>query len=275
MSLSEIKLPRISSALLALSAFGTLCVVFGLPADAMAHGISHSDKSGLLAGGYWHYLKIGAKHMLTGYDHLLFLFGVVFFLSKFVDIVKVVTAFTVGHCITLLFATLFKVSWNHYLIDALIAISVMFKAFDNNGGFQKVLHMPSPNLLWAVFGFGLLHGFGLSARLQQLPLGHDTQTMIGSILSFNIGVEMGQIAALVVMVGVLSLWRNRPSFAKWSYATNLLLLWLGGALLVMQMHSYWHDHDPDEFRFPVREHQHIHDDMDAKKAEDEKRNTLK
>jgi HupE / UreJ protein len=250
-------------------------LALGLPLDAFAHGISEADKERMLSGGYLRYVSLGAAHMLTGYDHLLFLFGVVFFLSNFRDVVKFVTIFTLGHCITLVLATFFKITWNYYLIDAIIAISVMYKAFDNNGGFQKVLQVKSPNLLWAVFGFGLLHGFGLSTRLQQLPLGDEALPMLGRILSFNLGVELGQIAALMVMVAVLSLWRKRPSFAKWSYAANLLLLWIGGGLLVMQMHGYWHDSHPDDFRFPEKEHRHIHEDMDIKKTEEDSRNTLK
>ncbi len=246
-----------------------------IPPDTFAHGISEADKERMLSGGYLQYVGLGATHMLTGYDHLLFLFGVVFFLTSFRDVVKFVTVFTIGHCITLVFATFFKITWNYYLIDAIIAISVMYKAFDNNGGFQKVLQVESPNLLWAVFGFGLLHGFGLSTRLQQLPLGDEALPMLWRILSFNLGVELGQIAALVVMVAVLSLWRKRPSFAKWSYAANLLLLWIGGGLLVMQLHGYWHDSDPNSFRFPEKEHMHIHEDMEIKRSEEDSRNTLK
>lgn len=259
-----------------LQGFGIFLVLyFCMPLAALAHGISEADKERMLSGGYLHYVGLGASHMLTGYDHLLFLLGVVFFLTSFRDVVKFVTVFTVGHCITLVFATFFQISWNYYLIDAGIAISVMYKAFDNNGGFQKVLQIESPNLLWAVFGFGLLHGFGLSTRLQQLPLGDETLPMLWRILSFNVGVEIGQIAALVVMLAALALWRKRPSFAKWSYAANLLLLWIGGGLLVMQLHRYWHDSDPDSFRFPQKEHQHSHEDQTINQTEDASRNSLK
>jgi hypothetical protein len=117
------------------------------PLVALAHGISEEDKQRILEGGYLQYVGLGASHMLTGYDHLLFLFGVVFFLTTFNDVVKFVTVFTIGHCITLIFATFFKITWNYWLIDAIIAISVIYKGFDNNGGFQKHLNMPSPNLV--------------------------------------------------------------------------------------------------------------------------------
>jgi len=245
-----------------------------VPFVAMAHGISDADRQSMLDGGYLRYISLGASHMLTGYDHLLFLFGVVFFLTSFKDVAKFVTVFTLGHCITLIFATYFKINWNYYLIDAIIAISVMYKAFDNNGGFQKHFDMKSPNLLAAVFGFGLLHGFGLSTRLQQLPLGDDGAAMLLRILSFNLGVELGQIAALTVMVAVLSLWRHRPSFKRLSHVANLGLFYAGVYLLFMQLHGYHHDIDPDSFRFPAAEHRHSHEDLDIQKAAEDSRNEL-
>ena len=249
-----------------------LCV---LPVLVGAHGISDEDRQRMLDGSYWQYVGLGASHMLTGYDHLLFLFGVVFFLTTFKDIAKFVTAFTLGHCITLILATYFKITWNFYLVDAIIAISVIYKGFDNNGGFQKHFDMKSPNLLMAVFGFGLLHGFGLSTRLQQLPLGDDPVAMLWRILSFNVGVEVGQIAALSVMVAVLALWRNRPSFKRFSHIANLGLMYAGFYLLFTQLHGYQHDSQPDSFRFPAQEHQHIHEDMRIENTVDESRNSLK
>ncbi len=256
--------------------FGLLLAAFMsvIPIVAMAHGISEADKQSMLEGGYLRYVSLGASHMLTGYDHLLFLFGVVFFLTTFKDVAKFVTVFTIGHCITLIFATYFKITWNYYLVDAIIALSVIYKAFDNNGGFQRVFDMKSPNLLAAVFGFGLLHGFGLSTRLQQLPLGDDSSAMLLRILSFNVGVEVGQIAALAVMVALLSLWRHRPSFKRFSYASNLALMYAGVYLLFTQLHGYQHDAHPDSFRFPVEEHRHIHEDMNIEKTVDESRNAL-
>ena len=244
------------------------------PSAVMAHGISEADRQRMLDGGYLQYVGLGASHMLTGYDHLLFLFGVVFFLTTFRDVAKFVTVFTLGHCITLIFATFFKITWNYYLIDAIIAISVIYKGFDNNGGFQKHLGMASPNLLWAVFLFGLLHGFGLSTRLQQLPLGDDATAMLLRILSFNVGVELGQIAALALMVALLAAWRQRPSFARFSTLANLGLVFAGIGLLLMQLHGYQHDVAPDSFRFPAQEHRHIHEDMDIDKSKDDSRNKL-
>lgn len=245
-----------------------------LPLLAFAHGISDEDKQRMLDGGYVQYIWLGASHMLTGYDHLLFLLGVVFLLNTFKDVVKFVTVFTIGHCITLIFATYFKITWNFWLVDAIIAVSVIYKGFDNNGGFQRHFNMASPNLLKMVFAFGLLHGFGLSTRLQQLPLGDDPVHMILRILSFNVGVELGQIVALAVMVAALSLWRKKSHFEKFSYTANLALILAGIYLLFVQLHGYQHDVNGELFRFPTEEHQHAHEDLDIKNTTDQSRNTL-
>lgn len=237
------------------------------PALVLAHGIPEADRQAMLEGGYLQYALLGAKHMLTGYDHLLFLFGVVFVLTRFADVVKFVTAFTVGHCITLVFATFLGITWNYWLVDAVIALTVIYKGFDNNGGFQRHFDMRSPNLLAMVFGFGLIHGFGLSTRLQQLPLGDDTAGMLGRILSFNVGVELGQVAALAVMLVLLAAWRRSPKFARFSFAANTALIYAGALLLLMQLHGYSHDADPDGFRFPAGEHRHHHEDLDLSRPD--------
>ena len=139
-------------------------------ANLYSHGISDADKSDITHGGLADFIYLGAKHMVTGYDHILFLIGVIFFLTKFSDIVRFVTAFTIGHSITLVFATLYQISANYYLIDAVIAFSVIYKGFENLGGFKKIFCKSAPNLIAMVFVFGLIHGFGLSTRLQQLHL---------------------------------------------------------------------------------------------------------
>ena len=231
-----------------------------LTLTASAHGISDADKQGILSGGNLEYLKLGTSHMLTGYDHLLFLFGVMFFLTKFGDIVKFITAFTLGHCVTLVFATLLHIKANFYLIDAVIALTVCYKAFDNLDGFKKYLGVQPPSLLGAVFVFGLIHGFGLSTRLQQLPLGHDG--LVLRILSFNVGVEVGQVLALAVMWLFLSQWRKRESFLKFSNVANVGLMFAGLLLLLMQLHGYQHTRFPDDFPLNKDEHFHLHQDMD-------------
>jgi hypothetical protein len=227
---------------------------------ASAHGISDADKQGILAGGNFEYLKLGASHMLTGYDHLLFLFGVMFFLTRFGDIVKFITAFTLGHCVTLVFATLLHIKANYYLVDAVIALTVCYKAFDNLDGFKQYIGVQPPNLLGAVTLFGLIHGFGLSTRLQQLPLGQEG--LVLRILSFNVGVEIGQILALTGMWFVLSTWRKTGSFLKFSKVANTALMFAGVLLLLMQLHGYQHARFTDEFPLNKDEHFEIHQNME-------------
>lgn len=231
---------------------------------AMAHGMSAEDQARALNAGYMEYIELGAVHMITGYDHLLFLFGVVFFLTRFNDIIRFITAFTVGHSITLVFATLYGIRANYYLVDAVIALTVCYKAFDNLGGFKTYLQMKSPNLTGMVFIFGLIHGFGLSTRLQQLPLAEDG--LVLRILAFNVGVEVGQVAALAIMLFLLSGWRRSRSFAQFSRATNWLLMSLGVLLLLMQLHGYQHFSQPDEFPLNQDDHHHTHEDMEAEQS---------
>lgn len=238
---------------------------FLLNSSASAHGISATDMQAMIDGGNLRYIWLGATHMLSGYDHLLFLFGVVFFLTTTKDIVKFVTIFTIGHSITLIFATFLSINANYYLIDAVIAISVIYKAFDNNKGFQNYLGIKSPNLLVMVLLFGLIHGFGLSTRLQQLPLGEQNFDMLLKIISFNIGVELGQITALAVMLIVLTRWRKLASFAKFSTITNHALMFAGFMLFLMQLHGYLHTINEEEFGFNKDAHHHIHLDMEAAK----------
>ncbi|MBY0317065.1 MAG: HupE/UreJ family protein [Bdellovibrionales bacterium] len=238
-----------------------------IPAMSLAHGISEADKQAMLNGGYVKYMWLGATHMLTGYDHLLFIFGVIFFLTTFKDIVKFISVFTVGHCITLIFATFFKITANYYIIDAIIAVSVMYKGFENINGFKKVFDWEPPSLLKMVFLFGLLHGFGLSTRLQQLPLGDDNVGMLFRILSFNVGVEVGQIAALVAMMVFLSGFRKAAGWAKFAYAANISLIAGGIFLFFMQFHGYWHQTSSDEFPLNQDDHSHIHLDMKTEELE--------
>ena len=223
-----------------------------------SHGISESDKTEIIQGSLIDYLYLGAKHMITGYDHILFLIGVIFFLTRYLDIVKFVTAFTIGHSITLVFATLFKVSANYYLIDAVIAFSVIYKGFENLGGFQKWLHKNPPNLILMVFVFGLIHGFGLSTRLQQLNL--TDHNLIYSILSFNVGVELGQISALLIVFPLLLMLRG-GSFKKISELLNYGLIILGILLLIYQLNGYFtfkdhHNHELHEKQIELNEHNH-------------------
>jgi hypothetical protein len=232
-------------------------------ANSFAHGISESAKQAMIEGGDFQYVLLGAEHMITGYDHLLFLFGVIFFLSSFKDIVKFISIFTLGHSITLISATFLGISANYWLIDAVIALSVCYKGFDNNGGFVNYLGLKkAPNLLFMVFIFGLIHGFGLSTRLQQLPLGEKGTNMLMRIISFNIGVELGQIIALTFMLVLLSGIRKAESFKKFSKVANDGLILSGFLLFLMQLHGYLHTSNPDEFGFSEDNHIHHHIDME-------------
>ena len=223
---------------------------------ALAHGMLEADQQSLLDGGYLQYMWLGATHMLTGYDHLLFVFGIVFFLTTFMDVIKYITAFTVGHSITLISATLMGITANYFFIDAVIALSVCYIGFENTGGFRKYFEK-SPNLLLAVFLFGFIHGFGLSTRLQQLPLGDDG--LIWRILSFNVGIELGQVGALCIMVALLFKFRRTQSFLQISNISNNGLIAAGALLFLMQMHGYLHTVNPDEFGFPEDNHLHAHE----------------
>jgi len=224
-----------------------LCSFF-CSGSLFAHGINEHARRSMVEGGNLKYIWLGAEHMLTGYDHLLFLFGVIFFLTTFKDIVKFITVFTLGHSITLILATFMGITANYWLIDAVIALSVCYKGFDNNEGFQKYFGMKkAPNLLGMVFVFGLIHGFGLSTRLQQLRLGEKGTDMLMRIISFNVGVELGQIAALTIMLVILSGFRKTNFFKRFSKVANDGLVLAGFMLLLMQLHGYTHTSSPQDF----------------------------
>ena len=205
---------------------------------AYAHGMSDAEKLSIIEGGNLSYLWLGATHMLSGYDHLAFVFGIIFFLTTFRDVVKYVTAFTLGHSITLIFATFNAIQLNYYLIDAVIALSVCYIAFSNIDGFRKHLNINPPNMMFMIVGFGLIHGFGLSTRLQELPLSDDH--LLLNIISFNLGIELGQISALFLMLLVIAAWRKSQLFNTFSLLANYALILLGGLLFLMQMHGYEH-----------------------------------
>ncbi len=229
---------------------------------ALAHGMSEEDQARILNAGFLDYIELGARHMLTGYDHLLFLFGVLFFITHVKDVIKVITAFTLGHSITLIFATILGIQANYYLIDAVIALTVCYKAFENINGFRQYFDITTPNINTMVFIFGLIHGFGLSTRLQQLPLGNDG--IVLKIIAFNIGVEVGQIIALCFMLLLLVGWRKTHSFTRFSKIANVSLLFLGGLLFLMQLHGYQHMQYSDEYPLNRDDHYHIHADWDEK-----------
>jgi hypothetical protein len=208
------------------------------PTLAAAHNVSKRDASfvqsnqGTAIGPF---MYLGAKHMVTGYDHIMFLIGVIFFLYRVKDIVQYVSLFTLGHSTTLLLGVLGGVRANPYLIDAIIALSVVYKAFDNMGGFQRFLGF-EPNTKIAVFVFGLFHGFGLATKLQELVL--SKTGLVANIISFNVGVEVGQVLALSAVLILLSYWRAQGGFLRYAFATNTALMTGGFILLGYQIAGY-------------------------------------
>lgn len=211
-------------------------LLFLVPLSLLAHGVSASDQETLNNGGLLAYILVGAKHMVTGYDHLLFLVGVIFFLNDFKDIVKFVSVFTIGHCITLISASYLGITANEHLVDAVIALSVIYKGFENLDGFQKVFKTNAPNLLFMVFAFGLIHGFGLATRLQSFDIGQDQ--FLAKILCFNIGVELGQIAALIPIIFIIRYWKKQDSYTSFHKITNWGLVIAGVGLFFFQMYGF-------------------------------------
>ncbi len=215
-------------------------VFFVFPLLAFGHGVSDADQAILSNGGLGAYIFVGAKHMLTGYDHLLFLAGVIFYLSGFKDIVKFITVFTIGHSITLTGATYAGIKADEHLIDAVIALSVLYKGFENLEGFKKILGTRSPNLLLMVFVFGLIHGFGLATRLQSFDMG--TEQFLPKILCFNLGVELGQVVALIPIVFIISKWKSLKSYDSFYKAANYYLVIAGLGLFIYQLYNYFQGH---------------------------------
>ena len=207
------------------------------PDAAAAHGVSERDAdfvqtiTGMAIGPF---LYLGAKHMVTGYDHLLFLVGVIFFLYRLKDVLLYVSLFTLGHSITLLGGVLGDVPANAHLIDAVIGLSVVYKAFENMGGFERLGFHPDTRA--AVMVFGLFHGFGLATKLQELALPQNG--LVANIVSFNIGVEMGQFLALTAILIALTYWRRRVGFLAHAFATNTALMMGGFILMGYQLTGY-------------------------------------
>ena len=220
-------------------------VAFLFVGQALGHGMSEAEKQTIIEGGNLHYIWIGATHMLSGYDHLAFVFGIIFFLTQFKEIVKYITVFTVGHSITLIIATFSAIQVDYFLVDAVIALSVCYVAFHNLDGFKKWLNVKAPNMIVMIFSLGLIHGLGLSTRLQQLPLSEDYLLM--NIISFNVGIEIGQISALAVMLILIAAFRKSHIFKSFSKAANTFLIIAGGYLFLMQMHGYEHVANAGEF----------------------------
>ncbi len=212
--------------------------VLFVSAQVLAHSIASDDASFVLSvdgPAIMPFIYLGAKHMVTGYDHLLFLVGVIFFLYRPKHVVQYVTLFALGHSITLLSGVLANWQVNAYLIDAVIGFSIVYKAFENIGGFKLLPFQPNTRV--AVFVFGLFHGLGLATKLQEFELSENG--LIINIISFNVGVEIGQILALSAIFIFLSAWRTSASFLKHAYTTNTALMTGGFLLAGFQLASFF------------------------------------
>tara|TARA_R110000868_G_scaffold49101_3_gene158527 strand:- start:116 stop:841 length:726 start_codon:yes stop_codon:yes gene_type:complete len=213
--------------------------MFGIMPDALAHGVTMGDKGYIQETtgiNFIPFLYLGAKHMMTGYDHLLFLLGVIFFLYRMKDVSIYVTLFAVGHIITLLSGVLMEISVNSYIIDAIIGFSVVYKALDNMGAYQRWFGF-QPNTKAATFIFGLLHGFGLSTKILDYELSSDG--LLANLISFNIGVELGQILALAIILLAITYWRKSGSFLHHAYKANAFMMMLGFLLMGYQITGYF------------------------------------
>ncbi|WP_081182738.1 HupE/UreJ family protein [Colwellia sp. PAMC 21821] len=205
----------------------------------LAHGVDDATKQFLEANqgsAIFPFIYIGAKHMLTGYDHLLFLVGVVFFLFRSKDVLLYVSLFTLGHSLTLLYGVFSNIEINPYIIDAIIGLSVVYKGFDNLGGFQRLFNC-QPNTKIAVTVFGLFHGFGLATKIQEFQLPSDG--LISNIISFNVGVEIGQFLALALVLIILNFWRRHSSYLSFATVTNTALMSAGFMLVGLQLTGYF------------------------------------
>jgi len=217
-------------------------VILGLQSQfdfGLAHGIGGRDAAfvaGTRGADIVPFIYLGAKHMVTGYDHLLFIFGVIFFLYRMKDVLIYVSLFSIGHSITLLAGVLLKIEVNPYLVDAIIGLSVAYKAFDNLGGFQTLFGF-QPNNKIAVGGFGLIHGFGLATKLQGLHLNGDG--LVTNMIGFNIGVEIGQLIALAFFLVVMLQLRRTRSFERWAVVANAGILMAGFMLTEYQIAGYF------------------------------------
>jgi hypothetical protein len=224
----------------ALAAIACAALILGVFSGVVsAHGVSGKDAvflQGLQGRAIVPLMYLGAKHMVTGYDHLLFLVGVIFFLYRLKDVVLYVSLFTIGHSITLLLGVLGGIHANPYLIDAVIGFSVAYKAFENMDGFKRFFGV-QPNTRIAVLVFGLFHGFGLATKLQEFEL--SPNGLVANIVSFNVGVEIGQGLALTFILIALSYWRTRSGFMHSAFATNAIVMACGFLLVGYQLSGYF------------------------------------
>jgi hypothetical protein len=213
--------------------------LFALAGTAAAHAVAEGDKGYIQEITGVHlipFIYLGAKHMVTGYDHLLFLFGVIFFLYRLKHIGIYVSLFAIGHSTTMLLGVYFGWNVSSYLIDAIIGLSVVYKALDNLGAFQRWFgYQPNTKLATLVFGF--FHGLGLATKILEYEIAQDG--LISNLLAFNVGVEIGQLIALAIILIGMSYWRRTSSFLKHAYTANVLMMTAGFVLIGYQLTGYF------------------------------------
>lgn len=221
------------------SIFIALLLYFLFTSAAFAHGIAEGDKGYIqeITGVHFlAYVYLGAKHMFTGYDHILFLFGVIFFLYKIKDVGLYVSLFAIGHSTTMMAGVYFGTTINGYLIDAIIGLSVVYKALDNVGAFQRWFGV-QPNTKIATLVFGLFHGFGLATKVQEYEMSADG--LLTNLIAFNVGVEIGQLLALASILIVMGFWRRTDSFLRHAYTANVVMMTAGFMLVGYQLTGYF------------------------------------
>lgn len=208
-----------------------------VPVTAMAHDVAEGDRAfvaGVTGPAIPQFLYLGAKHMVTGYDHIAFLVGVVFFLRRLREVALYVSMFTIGHSITLLAGVLLGTSVNAFVIDAIIGLSVVYKGIENIGGFERLGWRFDTRV--AVLIFGLFHGLGLATKVQDLEMSPDG--LLTNLIAFNVGVELGQVIVLTIVVLMLGAWRDSASFRRYALFANVGLIFVGLALTVYQIMGY-------------------------------------
>jgi hypothetical protein len=216
-----------------------LLAAAGVAAEAFAHGVAEGDKGYIQEISGVHlmsFLYLGAKHMVSGYDHILFLLGVIFFLYRMKDIGIYVSLFAIGHSITMLAGVFFNFGINSYIIDAIIGLSIVYKALDNMGAYQRWFGF-QPDTKAATLIFGFCHGFGLSSKILDYEISPDG--LLPNLLAFNVGVEIGQLLALGAILIVMGFWRRTPSFLKHAYTANVVMMAAGFLLIGYQLTGYF------------------------------------
>ena len=219
--------------------FSLILLMFLSTDPALAHAVTQGDKGYIqeITGPHiLPFMYLGAKHMITGYDHLLFLAGVIFFLYRMKDIGLYVTLFAIGHSTTMILGVYYNITMSSYLIDAIIGLSVVYKALDNMGAYQRWLGF-QPNTKTATLIFGLFHGFGLATKVQEYQISQDG--LLTNLISFNVGVEIGQLLALSLILIAMSFWRCSDSFWKHAYTANVWMMTAGFVLTGMHLVGYF------------------------------------